>query len=89
MYPGGGMMGWGGYGGYGGYGMGIFGGLFMLVFWGLIIVGLVLLVRWLWDQGRHGSGSAPADAPLEILKRRYARGEISKEDYDRMKQDLA
>ncbi len=87
MCPGGGMMGWGGWG-YGGYGMGILGGLFMLAFWGLIIVGLVLVVRWLWDQGRHGSGSA-GDAPLEILKRRYARGEINKEDYDRMKQDLA
>ena len=85
MYPGG-MMGWGG---YGGYGMGIVGGLMMLLFWGLIIVGLVLLVRWLWDQPRHGAGSGPAEAPMDILKRRYARGEISKEEYDRMKQDLA
>ena len=87
MYPGG-MMGWGGYGGYG-MGMGIVGGLFMLLFWGLIIVGSVLLVRWLWDQTHHGSGSGAAEAPMDILKRRYARGEITKEDYDRMKQDLA
>ncbi len=87
MYPGG-MMGWGGYGGFG-MGMGIVGGLFMLLFWGLIIVGLVMLVRWLWDQGRHVSGSAAPEAPLEILKRRYARGEITKEEFDRMKQDLA
>ncbi len=79
------MMGWGGWG----YGMGIFGGLMMLLFWGLIIVGLVLVVRWLWDQGRHGSGPVAAEAPLDILKRRYARGEISKEEFDRMKQDVA
>ena len=29
------------------------------------------------------------EAPLDILKRRYARGELTKEDYDRIKQDLA
>jgi len=55
-------------------------------FWGLIIVGLVLLIRWLWDHGRPGMGSA--EAPLDILKRRYARGEITKEEFERMKQDL-
>lgn len=77
-------MGWGG---FGGSGMGFVGWIFMLLFWGLIIVGLVLVVRWLWDQGRPGTGGA--DSPLEILKRRYARGEISKEEFDRMKQDLA
>jgi len=89
MMPGGGMMGWGGLGGYGGYGMGIVGWLFMLVFWGLIIAGLVLLIRWLWDRGSTSAGSGGGETPLEILKRRYARGEISKEEFDRMKQDLA
>jgi putative membrane protein len=84
MFPGGDMMGWGG---YGGYGMGIVGGLLMLLFWGLIIVGLLLGVRWLWDRGRPEAGVG--EALLDILKRRYARGEISKEEYDRMKQDLA
>jgi putative membrane protein len=61
----------------------------MLLFWGLIIVGLVLLVRWLWDQGRPAGGGGVGEAPLDILKRRYARGEITKEEYDRVKQDLA
>ena len=79
------MMGWGGYG----YGMGIFGWFFMLAFWGLIIVGLVLVVRWLWYQGPPATRTGANEAPLEILKRRYARGEITKEEYDRMKQDLA
>lgn len=85
MMPGGGMMGWGG---FGGYGMGILGGLFMLLFWGLIIVGLVLVVRWLWDHGRSETPVGAVEAPLDILKRRYARGEITKEEFDRMKQDL-
>jgi putative membrane protein len=85
MMPGGGMMGWGGYG----YGMGIFGGLVMLVFWGLIIVGVVLLVRWAWDPGRGAGHERGAETPLDIVKRRYARGEITKEEYDRIRQDLA
>jgi len=84
MMPG---MGWGGYG-YG-YGMGIFGWLFMLLFSGLIIVGLVLVVRWWRDSGRSAGRNGMGEVPLDILKRRYARGEITKEDYDRMKQDLA
>ena len=84
--PGPWMMGWGW---YGGFGMGIFGMVLMLLFWGLIIAGLVLGVRWLWDQGRPRPDVGAADAPLEILKRRYAKGEINKEEFDRMKKDLA
>ena len=79
------MMGWGGYW----YGMGVFGWLFMLVFWGLIIVGLVLAMRWLRHQGPGGTATGADETPLDILKRRYARGEISKAEYERMKQDLA
>lgn len=79
------MMGWGGYG----YGMGILGGLFMLVFWGLIIIGLVLAIRWVWNRGPDGTRTGTRQTPLDILKRRYAQGEISKAEYDRMKHDLA
>jgi putative membrane protein len=85
MMPGSGMMGYGGYG----YGMGIFGWIFMLLFWGLIIVGVILLVRWLWDRGQSGGSGSSSETALDILKRRYARGEISKEEYDRMRHDVA
>lgn len=83
MMPGVGMMG-------GGWtGMGAVGWLVMLLFWGLLIVGVVLVVRWLWDRGRPAAGAGPSETPLDILKRRYARGEINKEEDDRMKQDVA
>ncbi len=78
------MMGWGGYGN----GMGVFGGLVMLAFWSLIIIGLVLVIRWLRYQGPRGTRTGGDGTPLDILKRRYAQGEISKAEYDRMKQDL-
>ena len=42
--------------------------LMMLVFWGLVIAGLVLGVRWLAGQGRAGE----RDEPLQILRQRYA-----------------
>ncbi|MBI3000418.1 MAG: SHOCT domain-containing protein [Deltaproteobacteria bacterium] len=63
-----------------------FGMMFMMfLFWGLIIVGLVVLIRWLIGQSRE----ARSDSALEILRQRYARGEISKEQFDAMKRDLS
>jgi putative membrane protein len=59
--------------------------LMMLVFWGLVIAGLVLGVRWLAGQGR----AAGRDAALEILRQRYARGEIDKQEFETRKSDLA
>jgi putative membrane protein len=58
--------------------------IMMLVFWGLIIAGLVLGVRWLSSQGR-GTGR---DEALEILRQRYARGEIDKQEFETRKRDL-
>jgi putative membrane protein len=75
-----GMMGWG-------YGMGWFGMIFMMVFWIAVIVGIIFLIRWLWISGSKGKGPTE-DSPLEILKRRYARGEINKEEFDQRKKDL-
>ena len=51
------MLGWDGYG-YGS-GMGFFGWLFMLAFWGLFIVGVVGVARWLRVIGKSGTGSRP------------------------------
>ncbi len=68
--------------GYGmGYGMGILG----LIFWILVIIGLVLLIRFLWESG---GAKREQESALEILKKRYARGEISKEEFEEKKKDL-
>lgn len=68
----------------------------MLVFWGLIIAGLVFAVRWLASQGRPhspgalspGTRSSGEESPLDIVKRRYARGEITREEFETLKRDL-
>jgi len=70
--------------GHFGWGMG-FGWIFMLLFWGLIILGIAALVRWLWSVNTRGA--LPKTA-LEILQVRYARGEIDREEYERIKRDL-
>ena len=78
-----GMMGWG-------YGMGWFGIIIMAAFWVAIIVGIIFLIRWLVVSTRSGShGAIPGDSALEILKERYARGEINKEEFEEKKKDLA
>jgi putative membrane protein len=79
-----GMMGPGMMGGFGFPFMGM--GLGMLVFWALIIGGIVWLVQSL-SRGT-GSSSAHGGALLDLLKGRYARGEIAKEQFEGMKRDL-
>ncbi len=60
--------------------------LMMLVFWGLVTVGIVLAIRWLMHQGKE---TRAADAALDILRQRYARGDISKEEFEAKKRDLS
>jgi putative membrane protein len=74
----------------GGWGLGWFGGIFMVVFWGALIVGIIFIVKWLVQNtgnGRHSSSSGSSGA-LDILKQRYARGEISKEEFEEKKKDI-
>lgn len=80
-----GMMGSWGWGGMGGPGM-----IFMWIFWLLIIVGLILLIRWLVQssRGNRPVSDPPASRALDILSERYARGEIDKEEYEQKKRDL-
>jgi putative membrane protein len=58
--------------------------LMMVVFWGVIIAGIVLGIRWLSAQG---GGSSP-DRALDILRQRYARGEIDREEFEARRRDL-
>ena len=67
-----GMMGWG-------YGMSWGGPIIMIIFWIAVILGIVLLIRWLIGYARGDrQGGVNVDRALEILKERYARGERSK-----------
>lgn len=85
----GGMMSWGMMGpgmmGWGGYNLSPWWGIAMMVFWVLIVGGVTLLAVWLLRQDRSTAGSSRA---LDLLKERYARGEITREQYEQMRRDL-
>ena len=74
-----GTMGWGG-------GWGILGATHMVLWWILIVLGIAVLAKLLFGARAHerlGGGNA-----LEILKERYARGEIGKDEFEQKKRDL-
>lgn len=66
-----------------GYGMGFFGIFFMALFW----IGVIWFIVWLVKQSKL-SGNTLEKTPLQILKGRYAKGEIKKKEYDEMKKDI-
>jgi putative membrane protein len=67
--------------------MNMFGtGYGMILFWALLIVGVVVLVGWV---ARRDQTPREGNSPAEILRRRYASGEISKEQFEQMKRDLS
>jgi putative membrane protein len=80
-----GPQGRGGWGGMMHYGFG-HGGMFMWIIF-LIVVGL-LIYFIVQAQKTKGQTSTLNESPLDILKKRYAKGEIAKEEYERMKKDL-
>jgi putative membrane protein len=59
------------------------------IFWLGIAIGMVLLLIWLIRYGSRGT-TTPAGqlAPQEILQRRYAHGEISRDEYETIKRDI-
>ncbi len=67
-----------------GNGFGIFGGLSMLLFWVLIVLGFITLVRYLSKSETNKDDKTP----LDILKERYTRGEIDKKEFEEKKKDI-
>lgn len=86
MMGGGGMM-----NGFGG--MGLVGGLVGLIFNLVIVVGIVILIVWAVKRFTSGTAnwnqSSGNQSPREILQARYARGEINRDQYQQMLQDLS
>jgi putative membrane protein len=86
-----GMM--GGFGNMMGLGIGLggallfFGWVIVVVFWILVILAIIALIRWVARQLGGGRG-AEGKVALDILKERYAKGEINKEEYEAKKKDL-
>ena len=72
------MMHWGNFGGmgYGGFGLGW---IFMVLFWALVILGVIYIAKQLFTGSRP---SIEKESAEDILKKRYASGEITKDEYD-------
>ena len=74
---------------WGSWGMGMM--LMMFLFWAAIIVAIVFFIRWLVTAGHQGHQAVTghgAESALDILQKRYARGEISKAEFQDMRKVL-
>lgn len=76
------------------------GAIAMIALWVALIVGIIVLVIWLVRSMQHGTVHAggvgavgtvvgAVEPPLDILKKRYARGEIDKAEFEEKKKDLS
>lgn len=68
----------------GGFGPGFLGWILPILFWGLIIFGVVTLIKYLFRKNDHMNNPTA----LDILKRRYAAGEITHQEFSEMKANL-
>lgn len=69
----------------------IFGPLFMILVVAVLVAAAVFLVRWLggpWHGTFPPHQSLPGRTPLDILKERFARGEIDKEEFEERRRIL-
>jgi len=60
----------------------------MVIFWAVGTVAVVLWVKSWLEQGRPGSTLREPESALEILKKRYARGEINKQEFEEKRKEL-
>lgn len=63
----------------------VFGGFWVLLFWG----GLVALIVWAVKKLTERGGTVLKSAPLAVVKERYAKGEITREEFEQIRRDLS
>ena len=76
-----GLDGWGW-----GWGMGI---IHCLLWWAILIMGIIVLARLLGRDSSRAATAPPAETALDLLKKRYARGEIGRDEFEEKRRDLA
>ncbi len=63
--------------------------IIVMVFWIAVVVGIIFLIRWLVvSAGAGGRAAGSEESAFEVLKRRYAWGEVNKQEYEEKKKDL-
>ncbi|TDY02442.1 SHOCT domain-containing protein [Thiohalophilus thiocyanatoxydans] len=70
-----------------GFGFGHGGGFIGIFFWIILIVAIIVAVRWLMDNKSSTAGQS--DKALDILKQRYARGEIDLQEYEQKRREIS
>lgn len=66
---------------------GLFGGGWMMIVWWILIIAVIVIgIRFLMNATNGRSDQS--DTPLDVLKKRYARGEIDKEEFEKRKKEL-
>ena len=75
-------------GGFFGGGLGWIGMIFGFIFFVAIVIGVIFLIVWLVRRSGCCATHKTSTHSLEILKERYAKGELTKEQYENMKKEL-
>ena len=65
-----------------------FGGGFMWIFWILVVVAIVMLFKAIGSRDNGNNSGGHRETALEILEKRYARGEVDEEEFQRRKREL-